>query len=115
MKKLFLLLIFIYTVACTGSYQQVKLDTEITASNREEIIKQTAEDYIKQRLIDPASFEFAGMQLTDSVGSGQGNKVRNEFAYTYLFRFKNINGFGSKVLNEFIIHVTPDLIRITKF
>ena len=43
----------------------------------------------------------------DSIETGLGEKSNEVASYTYLFKFRNNNGFGAKVLNERIIQTTP--------
>lgn len=144
----------------------------VTALSRDEVVRNNAEEYIIPKLGDPDSYEFASLELIDSVlykdnieyrkdhfaraleyAQGQvdrqlefkkdfptvykeevllgyqedvkkneamlskidsltsalGEKSNEVASYTYIYKFRNTNGFGAKVLNERIIQTTPDL------
>ena len=95
----------------------------------DEIVRNSAEEYLKDKLNDPESYEFVKLVLIDSVMykdnieyrrvrfkddeivlakidslvQVMNDKVDDVASFTYIFSFRAINAMGAKVLNEYYL------------
>lgn len=97
----------------------------------DEMVLEKAEEYLKDKLNDPDSYEFVGLILIDSVlykdniecrrnifkdrdnkvlvakidslEKAMGDMVNDVASYTYLFSFRSNNAMGAMVLDEYYL------------
>jgi hypothetical protein len=99
----------------------------------EELVREKAEAFLKEKLGEPAGYEFVSLSpidtvtfidninyrknqqkdkphivaKIDSIAAGLGERVNDPAAYTYLIRFRTNNGQGAEVHNERLLQVGP--------
>jgi hypothetical protein len=99
----------------------------------EELVREKAEAFLKEKLGNPAGFVFISLSAIDtvtfidninylknqqkdkprivakidSIAKGLGERVNDPAAYTYMIRFRTKNGQGAEVQNEWMLQVGP--------
>lgn len=124
MKNL-LLILLVLLIGCKSAPKE-KTEKPLTI---DEIVRNSTEEYLKDKLNDPDSYEFVKLVLLDSVlykdnveyrrdrfnddpevlakidslESAMGDKVNEVASYTFVFSFRATNAMGAKVLEEYYL------------